>query len=201
MITTGLGALVVRPTFLRLAGAYLACGFTDFMITTHLAVLAVDRGLGAMTGARALSILAVANVVGLLLAGRLADRAGNRTTLVVVYLVRALALTLLWFVSGATGLYTFAFLFGLTFFTTAPLTSALVNELYGLALTGRVFGAANAIHHLAGASGAYLAGEAFDRTGSYLAVFVLGAAMVYAAIVLTWRLRIPGRWPLLPTAQ
>jgi hypothetical protein len=82
----------------------------------------------------------------------------------------------------------FAVLFGLTFFTTALLTSALVNERYGLALTGRVFGAANAIHHVAGATGAYLAGEVFDATGEYLPAFLLGAAAVYAAAVLTWRL-------------
>ena len=68
-----------------------------------------------------------------------------------------------------------------------PLTSALISELYGLALTGRVFGAANAVHHLAGAAGAYLAGLVFDATGSYLPVFVLGAVMVYAAAALTWR--------------
>lgn len=188
---TGLRGVVMGRTFRLLAGAYLACGFTDFMITTHLPALAVDRGLGPMTGARALSVLAVANVAGLLLAGRFADRAGHRLALVVVYLVRALALTLLPFVAGPAGLFGFAFLFGLTFFTTAPLTSALVNELYGLALTGRVFGAANAVHHLAGAAGAYLAGEAFDLTRSYLPVFVLGAAMVYAATVLTWRIEVP----------
>jgi MFS family permease len=189
--TTGLADVVTRPTFRLLAGAYLACGFTDFMITTHLAVLAVDRGLGAMTGARALSLLAVANVAGLLLAGRLADRTSNRFTLVVVYAVRALALTLLPFVGGRTGLFTFAVVFGLTFFTTAPLTSSLVNELYGLRLTGRVFGMANLIHHLAGAAGAYLAGEAFDLTGSYLPVFLLGAAFVYLATFLTSRIEVP----------
>jgi MFS family permease len=188
-----LGGIVTGRPFLLLAGAYLACGFTDFVITTHLAVLAVDRGLGAVAGARALSVLAVANVAGLLLAARLAGRAGTRTTLVVVYLVRGLAMTWLWFVAGHAGLYAFAFLFGLTFFTTAPLTSALVSELYGLALTGRVLGVANAIHHVAGAAGAYLAGLAFDATGSYLPVFVAGAAMVYAAAGLTWRIGVPER--------
>lgn len=190
----GLRDAVVGRTFGLLGGAYFACGFTDFMITTHLAALAVDRGLGQSTGAHALSLLAVTNVAGLLVAGRLADRTSTRTALIGVYLVRALALTLLPFAGGRGGLYLFAILFGLTFFTTAPLTSALVNEHYGLARTGRVFGAANAIHHVAGATGAYLAGRVFDATGSYLPAFVLGAAVVYAAAVLTWRLEgAPGR--------
>jgi MFS family permease len=105
---TGLDAIVRAPTFLLLGGAYLACGFTDFMITTHLAVLAIDRGLGLISGARALSLLAMANVIGLLLAGRVTYRVGNRFALVLVYLVRALALTLLWFLGGEAGLYVFA---------------------------------------------------------------------------------------------
>jgi MFS family permease len=183
-----LGDVVTGRPFLLMAGAYLACGFTDFMITTHLAVLAVDRGLGATTGATALSVLALANVGGLLLAGRLAHRVGTRTTLIAVYLVRALALTGLWFVAGRAGLYGFAFLFGLTFFTTAPLTSALVSELFGIGRTGRLFGVANAVHHLAGAAGASLAGAAFDLTGTYLPIFVVGAAVVYLAAALTWRI-------------
>lgn len=198
----GLPGVLTGPTFGLLAGAYVACGFTDFMITTHLAALAVDRGLGAATGAHALSLLAVANVAGLLLAGRLADRVGNRSALVAVYLVRALALSLICVAGGRGGLYAFAFLFGLTFFTTAPLTSALISELYGLAITGRVFGAANAVHHLAGATGAYLAGQVFDLTGSYVSVFALGAATVYLATVLTWRLRaaLTGGTPRSPGA-
>lgn len=179
-------AALKGPAFSLLAGAYLACGFTDFMITTHLPALAMDIGLTPGVGARALSVLALGNVAGLLLAGRLADRIGNRLTLGAVYLVRALALTSLAFVGGRSSLYGFAFVFGLTFFTTAPLTSALVSDLYGLALTGRVFGALGAIHHLAGALGAWLAGAVFDWRGSYLPVFLLGAMLVYAATTLIW---------------
>jgi MFS family permease len=173
-----------RRTFVLIAVAYLTCGFTDFMISTHLAPLANDRGLGNVVGARALSILAVANIAGLLLAGRLADTVGPRGALIAVYAVRAVAMTMLPFVGEAGGLYVFAALFGATFFTTAPLTSGLINEIYGMAMTGRVLGAVNVVHHLAGASGSYLAGVVFDVRHSYLSIFVAGTIMVYGAIVL-----------------
>lgn len=173
-----------RRTFVLLALAYLACGFTDFMISTHLAPLANDRGLGNEVGARALSILAVANVLGLLGAGRLADAVGPRRALVAAYALRAAAMTLLLFVHDAGGLYLFAALFGATFFTTAPLMSGLVNEIYGMAMTGRVLGAVNVVHHLAGAGGSYVAGVVFDVRQSYLSIFVVGALMVYAAVLL-----------------
>lgn len=170
--------------FVLIALAYLTCGFTDFMISTHLAPLANDRGLGNEVGARALSILAVANIAGLLAAGRLADTVGPRRALLAAYAVRAVAMTLLPFAHDATGLYVFAALFGATFFTTAPLVSGLVNEIYGMAMTGRVLGAVNVVHHLAGASGSYLAGVVFDARDSYLSIFLVGTVMVYGAVVL-----------------
>jgi MFS family permease len=180
-----IGPVLRRRTFLLIGGAYLACGFTDFMITTHLAVLATDRGLPSAVGARALSVLAIANIVGLLVGGRLADAVGNRQALVVVYAVRALSLTMLVFVHDRAELYVFAALFGATFFTTAPLTSGLITEVYGLAMTGTLYGAVNAAHHLAGAFGSYVAGVVFDVHGSYLPIFTVGAATIYVTIFLT----------------
>jgi predicted MFS family arabinose efflux permease len=103
---------------------------------------------------------------------------------VAAYVVRAVALTWLPFVGDAAGLYVFAALFGATFFTTAPLMSGLVNEIYGMALTGRVLGAVNVVHHLAGAGGSYVAGLVFDVRQSYLPIFVAGAVMVYVSVLL-----------------
>lgn len=117
---TSVWPVLGRRTFLLLAVVYLTCGFTDFMIATHLAPLANDRGLGNEVGARALSVLAIANIAGLLVTGRLADAIGPRRALLAVYVVRAVAMTLLPFVRDAAGLYVFAALFGATFFTTAP---------------------------------------------------------------------------------
>ena len=184
--------LLSQSTFVQIAGAYLACGFTDFMITTHLAALATDRGLGAAVGARALSLLAVANIAGLLMGGRLADRIGNRQTLVAVYALRAVAMTLLLLVHDRAGIYLFAALFGATFFTTAPLTSGLITEVYGLTMTGTIYGAVNAAHHLAGAVGSYTAGVIFDAYGSYVPIFIVGAATIYGAILLTRMVEVRG---------
>jgi MFS family permease len=176
-------------TFFLITGSYLACGFTDFMITTHLAIFALDKGLSSVVGAYALSLLAMANIVGLLVAGKLADSIGNKATLCIIYLIRALSLTMLWFVGNETSLYVFSMIFGLTFFTTAPLTSGLINEIYGRAITGTVFGATNSMHHLAGAFGSYIAGMTFDLYNSYLPVFMAGSFLVYSAVMMTKLIR------------
>jgi len=175
--------------FLVISGAYLACGFTDFMVSVHLAVFALDKGLTSVIGARALSLLALANVIGLLISGRIADAIGNRSTLIAVYLLRAASLLLLLFVSDEPTLYVFAILFGLTYFTTAPLTSGLINGVYGAAISGSVFGAASAIHHLAGGLGSYTAGVVFDLYGTYIPIFASGILLSLTAAGLMILLR------------
>jgi MFS family permease len=156
----------------------MGCGFTDFLLTTHLAPFATDLGLSPAVAANALSLWAAANVVGILVAGTAATRVGARRALVLTYCLRAIALFFLLRVGETWELYLFAVLFGATFFTTAPLSATLVAELFGPAHHGMIFGAANLFHHLAGALGAYTGGLVFDLTGSYRPIFLTGALMV-----------------------
>jgi MFS family permease len=167
------------------------CGFTDFLMTTHLAPHATDLGLDATVAANAVSLWAAANVAGILLGGSIAARLGARPALVLTYAVRAAALFYLPFVGQAWQLYVFAALFGATFFTTAPLSATLVGELFGPVHHGAIFGAANLFHHSAGALGSYAGGLVFDLTGSYRAIFLLAALVVVGSGVATALARPP----------
>jgi predicted MFS family arabinose efflux permease len=82
-------------------------------------------------------------------------------------------------------LYLFAGMFGATFFTTAPLSSTLVGQLFGPAHHGAIFGAANLFHHSAGALGSYAGGLVFDLTGSYRPIFLLAALVVVGSAAVT----------------
>jgi MFS family permease len=156
----------------------MGCGFTDFLLTTHLAPFATDLGLSTGAAANALSLWAAANVVGILLAGGIAARLGSRTALVITYLVRASALFWLLRVREEWQLYVFAILFGATFFTTAPLSSTMVGQLFGPTHHGAIFGAANFFHHTAGALGSWAGGLAFDLTRSYAGIFLASGVVV-----------------------
>jgi MFS family permease len=183
------------PAYVLSTGAYLVCGFTDFMITTHLAPLATDLHLPEAAGADALSVLALANVAGILVAGRAADRLGAAPVLAATYLVRAAALAYLPAVEGRWGLTLFAGAFGLTFFTTAPLTSTLLGELFGPRRLGTLLGTAALFHHAGGAAGTFLAGLAFDRTGQYRAIVQPAALLVLLAAVAMRAVRAPAGAP------
>lgn len=177
--------------FWALTGGLVGCGFTDFLMTTHLAPHAMDLGLGAAVAANAVSLWAAANIVGILAAGTVAARIGLRRALVLTYGLRAGALFYLPLVRGPWQLYLFATLFGATFFTTAPLSSTLVGQLFGPLHHGAIFGAANLFHHSAGALGSYAGGLVFDLLGSYRPIFVASALVVVGSAAVTALARPP----------
>lgn len=178
-------AALRTPAFWWMTFGLIGCGFTDFVLAIHLAPFATDIGLSPATAANAMSLWAAANFAGILVAGTLAARIGSRRALVLTYLVRATSLFFLLWVRETWQLYLFAVLFGATFFTTAPLSSTLVGDLFGLAHYGTIFGAANLFHHLAGALGSYTGGLAFDLTQSYLGIFFWSGVLVTASAVVT----------------
>jgi MFS family permease len=178
---TALGTLA----FWGLTVGLMGCGFTDFLMTTHLAAYATDLGMAPTVAANALSLLGAANVLGILIAGSVATRIGPRLALVLTYTLRAGALFYLPLVREPWQLYLFAGMFGATFFTTAPLSSTLVGQLFGPVHHGAIFGAANLFHHSAGALGSYAGGLVFDVTGSYRPIFLLAALVVVGSAAVT----------------
>jgi MFS family permease len=178
-------AAMGTPAFWWMAGGYVWCGFTDFLMTTHLPPFTTDLGLSATAAANAISIWSAANIAGILLAGEFADRFGTRLAMVMTYLIRAASLVLLLTVHNTWQLYVFAFFFGASFFTTAPLTATFVGTLFGPMYQGAIFGAANMIHHAGGAVGSYLGGLTYDLTRSYTPIFAASAVLVVASALLT----------------
>jgi MFS family permease len=185
-------AALATPAFWAMTVGLMGCGFTDFLMTTHLAPYASDLGMTPTVAANAVSLWAAANVLGILVAGTVAARIGTRAALVLTYSLRAAALFYLPFVGEPWQLYLFAGLFGATFFTTAPLSSTLVGQLFGPAHHGAIFGAANLFHHSAGALGSYAGGLVFDVAGSYRPIFLLAALMVVGSAAVTTLARRPG---------
>jgi MFS family permease len=183
-------AALATPAVWAMTVGLMGCGFTDFLMTTHLAPYATDLGMAPAVAANAISLLAAANVAGLLVAGIVAAQVGTRAALVLTYALRAAALLYLPVVREPWQLYLFAGLFGATFFTTAPLSSTLVGQLFGPTHHGALFGVANLFHGVAGAVGAYAGGLVFDLAGSYRPIFLLAALVVVGSAGVTSLARV-----------
>ena len=72
------------------------------------------------------------NVVGVIVVGFMSDKFARKNLLGAVYAVRGLAYVLLLFLPGMIGIWGFAIIAGVSWVATAPLTSSLTADIYGL---------------------------------------------------------------------
>jgi MFS family permease len=174
--------------FWQLAGSYCVCGFTTAILTTHFIPYAIDRGMTPSTAATALGVMNGLNVVGVIAMGMLADRCGRKNLLALVYAARGGAYALLLLAPDPWGLWGFAAIAGFSYWATAPLTTSLTADVYGLKTLGTLSGITFLIHQVGGAASIQFAGLMRDMTGSYTlpltiaGIFLLPAALSAFAI-------------------
>ena len=120
---------------------FFVCGFHVALIMTHLPAYAVSCGLPAMTGATALSLIGLFNLVGTNVAGALGDRYRKKYLLSGIYAARSVVIAL-YLVLPVTALSTqvFAAAMGLLWLSTVPLTSGLVGQIFGPQYMAMLYG-------------------------------------------------------------
>lgn len=162
-------AIVRMPAFQVLFWSYFICGYTTSgVIETHFLPYASSSGFGPLPSATAYGLLSAVNLVGMILAGWLADRVNRPLLLGGIYVVRGLTFILLVHVGAdLETLFLFAILFGLVDYSTVPVTASLVASHIGLRVMGLAFGLISAGHQIGGALGAYFGGILFDIYARY----------------------------------
>ena len=169
--------------FWQLSGAYCVCGFTTAILTTHFIPYAIDRGFSPATAATALGVMNGLNVVGVIVMGMLADRWGRKNLLALVYAGRGGAYALLLLAPDPWGLWGFAAIAGFSYWATAPLTTSLTADVYGLKTLGTLSGLTFLIHQVGGAASIQFAGLMRDMAGSYtLPLTIAGIFLLPAAL-------------------
>ena len=163
----------------------LICGSGDFMVTTHLIPMVTDYNIPVTTAGNMLAWLGLMSLPGILIAGPLSDKIGTKIPIFLTFLLRLVLFILIVKYQNLVSFYIFACAFGFTLLITAPLNAILVGRLYGFSHIGLISGFITTIHHLGGGFLAYVAGEVFDRTGSYRLIFILSAVMVLIAALCT----------------
>jgi MFS family permease len=180
-------AITARRTFWLLAFGYVICGFTTTgVIKIHLLPYAAACGYPPLESATAYGVLSAFNLVGMVLAGYLADRVNRPLLLGCIYMLRALTFILLMFIARDLSLlFIFAVAFGLLDFATVPVIASLVASHIGLRVIGLTMGLLTAGHALGGAAGAFLGGWLFDLFNRYDWVWIASLALALVAAVLS----------------
>jgi MFS family permease len=161
-------------SYVLLVLGFFTCGFQLAFITVHLPAYLVDRGLSAEVGGWTIGVIGLFNIVGSLSAGWLSARMPKRYLLSVIYFLRAAAvLAFIVFPVSATSSIVFGAVMGLLWLSTVPPTASLVAVMFGNRWGGMLYGFAFFSHQVGGFLGVLLGGLAFERTGSYDAIWWL----------------------------
>ena len=202
---TGSTAKPSTPVGLLFRGG-LARSTVAFWVTSFMGLLLVYglntwlpqimRAAGYELGA-ALALLLVLNVgaiVGLLVAGRVADRVGTRRATLIWFSAAALFLALLSIRLPGIGVYVSVLLTGIFVFSAQVLVYAYVARVYPAAARGTALGAASGIGRLGAIAGPLITGALLTAGVAYpwgFYVFALVALLGALAILVVNRISDP----------
>ncbi len=185
-----------NAAFWLVLGTQLICGIGCGFMMTHIVIFATDLGYTEMIGASFISVQGGLNLVGVLLTGHLSDRYARSRVLALTHVIRSLSFVIVVvFIlidpgkSGLWLLYLSMALFGFGWFTTSPLTSGLVADLFGGLRMGTIIGITMSCHTVGMALGAYAGGVTFELTGSYYSFFVVQATLEFLAAGLAFAIK------------
>jgi predicted MFS family arabinose efflux permease len=164
----------VHRSYVLLVLGFFTCGFQLAFITVHLPAYLVDRGLSSDVGGWTIAAIGLFNVVGSLMSGWLCIYLPKRYILSVIYFGRALAvLAFIMFPVTPLSSILFGAVMGFLWLSTVAPTNGIIVLMFGTRWLATLAGFAFFSHQVGGFLGVWLGGVAFERTGSYDAVWWL----------------------------
>jgi MFS family permease len=159
----------------------------------HQVAYYTDVGIAATAAALALSLYALSGALANVLWGLLTERFSERFLAVLASIVSTSAILYLLTVQSVPGALAFSAVFGITSRGESTLLSMILAQYYGRHAYGAINGFVHPFLLIGLGFGPLLAALSFDRTGSYLTVFVLAALGSLVAAVLYWLAQRPAR--------
>ncbi len=173
----------------QMTASYFVCGATTSMLSVHFVPYALGLGVSPGRAALAFGLMMGLNVLGAIGAGLLSDRFSRKNLLALTYFVRGCAFILLLVIPGEMSLWAFVAVAGFSWIATAPLTTSLTADVYGLKAIGTITGVTFLFHAVGGFVSVLLAGYLFDLTGSYTLPFAIAGAMLFPAALSAFTIR------------
>ena len=173
--------------YVLLTAGFFVCGFHVTFVGTHLPAYLADNDVSPVAASYALGVIGLCNVIGAYFFGRLSDRYGKKNLLVIIYLGRAILMSMLLIVpvNDVTAIL-FGICMGLLWLATVPLTSGIVAQVFGTRHFTMLFGVVFMSHQFGGFGGAWLGGYISDVTGSYDLMWAISVGLGLAAAALHW---------------
>ena len=188
------------PPIWQLSGAYFVCGVTTLIISTHYVPFAIDLGISPAVAALAFGMMQGLNAVGVLVVGIHSDKFSRKNLLGTIYFMRFFAYVMLVVPSilsdlvglgipPSIGIWGFAYLAGMSWIATPPLTSSLTADIYGTKNLGTLGGFTTFAHQIGGSLSVVVAGVLYDVTGTYVVPFGLAGLTLLGATIASYSIK------------
>ncbi|MBI2831154.1 MAG: MFS transporter [Chloroflexi bacterium] len=185
--TTGgwtMGRIMKTPAFAGITFLNTSSLIAWHMIAAHLVPQAIDIGIAPMTAAAAFGLIGGISTGGRLISGFLSVRLPWRNILIISFFGMGVSMSLAVFLTNVGMLYIFAFFYGLFYGIRATSHAGILNEFFGMRFMGEILGVTAAISQPIGASGPFIAGFIFDKTGNYTIAFLIAMALLLSSGVI-----------------
>jgi MFS family permease len=172
-----------------LAGVFFTGNVVTQMLLVHQVAYLVDHGVSVLAAATVSAVAGLASIAGKMGWGTLSDRTGREPayTLAFVCVVASVGgLVLAGRYPASNLLYLYAVLIGVGYAGTAPLTPAAASDLFSGPGLSTIFGTLHTVQTAGAAFGAWVAGQIFDRTGSYTVALWVALGNAVLAPALMW---------------
>ena len=172
--------------FVLMCIAYTVCGFQLLFISVHFPAYLVDQKMSPATGMIALALIGLFNTFGSYTWGWLGGRYTKKYLLATLYFTHAMVVMafILTPLSPVT-IYLFSAAIGFLWLGTAPITSALIAQIFGVRYLSTLSGCAFMFHQTGSFLGVWIGGRIFDMTGSYTLMWWITIVAGLAAALLT----------------
>lgn len=176
---------------LSLGNLFAMSGF--YVPFTYLVDRAKILGISGTEAAFLLSVIGIANTIGRVLSGIIADH--KKVDALVINNVALVISTISLFLQPLCTTYelliVFSVVYGLCVSAYISLTSIIICDLLGLAKLTNAFGLLTLSRGIAGIYGPPLAGAVYEMTGNYDASFYLGGGLFLAGTLFHMVLHLP----------
>ncbi len=185
------GAALRSPALLAVAFTYFCCCAAHSGPIFHMVSYAVDCGIAPMTAATLLGAQGLAGVAGRIGGGMVADRLGEKPTILMALLLQASAIAAYVTISAPTQFLLLGMVFGLSYGAVMPLYAVLVRNWFGPAVMGTAFGAVSMAATFGMATGPVIGGWLRGIGGDYLWMYAASAAIGLGALLIATTFRAP----------
>lgn len=182
-------------TFWALSSVMFFTSLTTYAVNVQLVAYMIDAGFSPMQSASIFGMVGMSSIVGMLSAGVLAERRGERWVATLSYSSTLLGIGVLALLPRFPSIWVtllFVLLFGTMQGSRGPLVAVLASRHFPGAM-GRVFGMVMVSTGLGAAVGSAASGLLYDHTGSYLAGLLLAAFCAACGLTSFWVVKGTGQ--------